>query len=149
MEKNIALMRKLMYAIYSANETYLIKQKPFPHLSDAELCLMYILDDDELYSQKEISQTQCMAPTTVNTIIKKWEQNGIITQVPIEGKRREKKLVLTEEGKIFVKSHLRFIYEAEEKAICKTLQKYSPEFIDALEYYGECLKAAFEEDPNI
>lgn len=37
------------------------------------------------------------------------------------------------------------IYKAEDKALSKTLERYSEEFIEALEYFGESLQDAFEE----
>ena len=39
-----------------------------------------------------------------------------------------------------------FIYRAEEKALKKTLDKYSDEFIEGLEFFGESLKEAFDEE---
>ena len=54
-------------------------------------------------------------------------------------------ITLTDKGKEYAEQYLNFIYKAEEQAVKKTLEKYSAEFIDALEYYGECLHESFKD----
>lgn len=115
-------------------------------LSDAELCIMYALDDGQPHSQKEICEEWLVPKTTVNTITKKWEAQGYLTLAAIPGKRREMQITLTDSGKAYAKEFMAFVYRAEDKALAKTLDKYSDTFIEALEFFGASLKEAFEED---
>lgn len=144
MKEERKLARRLMYAIYGADEVFILKDRGM-HINYAELSIMYVLDGDMPCSQKEIAEKMFIPLTTVNTIIKRWEKEGILIQIPIEGKRREMQIVLTDKGKEYAEQYLSFIYKAEEQAIKKTLEKYSAEFIDALECYGECLYESFKD----
>lgn len=144
MKEERKLARRLMYAIYGADEVFILKDRGM-HINYAELSIMYVLDGDMPCSQKEIAEQMFIPLTTVNTIIKRWEKEGILIQTPIAGKRREMQIALTDKGKEYAEQYLSFIYKAEEQAVKKTLEKYSAEFIDALEYYGECLHESFKD----
>ena len=111
--------------------------------------MMYALDDGKSHSQKEIAENLLLPRTTVNTIAKRWEKLGYLNLVPIPGQRREMKIVLTDAGKQFAKSILSSVYRAEDKALKQTLERYSEEFIEALEYYKSCLKDAFAEESEV
>jgi len=137
--------KRLTLALYNIDEVYYASEKK-KRLSDAELCVMYALDDGKPHSQKEICEEWLVPKTTVNTITKKWELQGFLTLTPIPGKRREMQITLTEAGKLYAKEFMSFIYRAEDKALNKTLDKYSDTFIEALEYFGASLKEAFEEE---
>jgi len=137
--------KRLILALYNIDEVYYASEKK-RRLSDAELCILYALDDGQPHSQKEICEKWLVPKTTVNTITKKWESQGLLTLAAISGKRREMQITLTDSGKAFSKEILDFIYRAEDTALTKTLDKYSDAFIEALEYFGTELKKAFEEE---
>lgn len=139
--------KRLILALYNIDETYYASEKK-KRLSDAELCIMYALDDGKPHSQKEICDEWLVPKTTVNTITKKWEAIGFLIQTPIQGKRREMQITLTEKGKEYAKEFMAFVYRAEDKALAKTLEKYSDSFIEAIEFFGTNLKEAFEEEFN-
>lgn len=136
--------KRLILALCNIDKTYYLSEKK-KRLSDAELCIMYALDDGEPHSQKEIAEEWLIPKTTINTITKRWEGDGLIVQTPIPGKRREMQITLTEAGKSYAKGFLSFIYKAEDTALRKTLSRYPDIFIEALEYFGERLTEAFEE----
>ena len=140
-----ATAKRLILALYNIDEAYYASEKK-KRLSDAELCVMYALDDGQPHSQKEISEEWLVPKTTVNTITKKWESQGLLTLTAIPGKRREMQITLTDAGKAYAKEFMAFIYKAEDKALAKTLDKYSDVFIEALEHFGAGLKEAFEEE---
>jgi len=139
--------KRLVLALYNIDDVYYASERK-KRLSDAELCIMYALDDGKPHSQKEICEEWLVPKTTINTITKKWEAQGLLTLTPIAGKRREMQITLTEAGKTFAKDFMAFIYRAEDKALSRTLEKYPDTFIEALEYFGTSLKEAFEEDTN-
>lgn len=129
-------------AINNIDEAYMLNEKK-RQISESELCLMYALDDGKPHSQKEISSVWMVPKTTLNTITKRWEKEGLLIQSPIPGRRREMQITLTEAGEQYARGFLTFIYEAEEIALRKTLERYSDEFIEALEFFSENLKEAF------
>jgi len=137
--------RRLILALYNIDEVYYLNEGR-KKISDAELSVMYALDDGKPHSQREISQEWLVPKTTVNTIVKRWEKEGLLTQTPIQGKRREMNIMLTDAGREYAKSFMSFLYKAEDKALKKTLDKYSDDFIEVIEYFGESLKEAFEEE---
>lgn len=139
------IARRLILALYNIDEVYYLNEGR-KKISDAELSVMYALDDGKPHSQREISQEWLVPKTTVNTIVKRWEKEGLLTQTPIQGKRREMNIMLTDAGREYAKSFMSFLYKAEDKALKKTLEKYSDEFIEVIEYFGESLKEAFEEE---
>lgn len=137
--------RRLILALYRIDETYYLSESK-KKLSDAELCVMYALDDGKPHSQREISQEWLVPKTSVNTIVKRWEKDGLLTMTPIPGKRREMHIMLTDAGRDYAKNFMGFLYRAEDKALQKTLDKYSDGFIEAIEFFGASLKEAFEEE---
>ncbi|MCY7009273.1 MarR family transcriptional regulator [Fusobacterium simiae] len=110
----------------------------------AELCLMYALDDGLPHSQKQISEEWEISKTTLNTIVKRWEREGILILNKIPGKRREMEISLTDIGLKKAKEALKRVYLAEEFAIKETIKKYSDMFIEVLEFYAESLKKISE-----
>jgi len=139
------IARRLILALYNIDEVYYLNEAK-KKLSDAELSVMYALDDGLPHSQKEISKEWLVPKTTVNTIVKRWEKEGLLTLSPIPGKRREMHIMLTDAGREYAKGFMGFLYKAEDKALKKTLDKYSDEFIEVLEFFGESLKEAFDEE---
>ena len=132
-------------SIFNMEKTFFLPRKS-KRVLEAELCMMYALDDGVSHSPTEIAENWLIPRTTVNTIAKRWERAGYLTLVPIPGQRREMRIVLTDEGKEYAKDILSSVYKAENKALQKTLERYSSEFIEALEYYKVCLKDAFAEE---
>lgn len=137
--------RRLILALCNIDEVYYLSEAN-KQLSDAELSVMYALDDGQPHSQREISQEWLLPKTSVNTIVKRWEKEGLLTLTPIPGKRREMNIILTDAGREYAKSFMAFLYRAEEKALEKTIEKYSDEFIEAIEFFGAKLKDAFDEE---
>ncbi|MBQ7308027.1 MAG: MarR family transcriptional regulator [Clostridia bacterium] len=135
---------KLLCAIHGADMAYYMKLGK-NNVTCTEVSIMYLLDNTNICSQKDIVNTMCIPATTINTIIKNWEKQGYIIQEQIKGKKREKQIVLTELGREYLDKTLSKLYKLEELAMKKTLDKYSPEFIEAMDYYKNCLKEAFNE----
>lgn len=135
--------RRLTMAIVKVDglEHALDKSNP---INDSELCLMYALDDGKPHSQKQISEAWEISRTTLNTIVKRWEKDGLLTLIKISGKRREMQICLTEAGVKKVRSALKANYAAEDKAMRETVAKYSADFVEALEYYAKMLEKSVQ-----
>lgn len=137
--------RRLITALNRIDEGYylgFLNKK----VSDAELAVMYALDDGKPHSQMDISREWIIPKTSVNTIVKRWEKEGFVTLIPIPGKRREMNIMLTESGSEYAKSFLGFLYRAEDEALRRTLEKYPEEFIEAIEFFGASLNEIFGEE---
>ena len=145
MKKVRETTRQLMIVINNLEKTYTANTPKIGRQS-SELWLMYALDDGKPHSQKQICEEWGFPLTTLNTVTKKCEAAGYLTLTLIPGKRREMQICLTESGKIHAKQLLEVVYRAESYAMEETLKRYSTEFVSALDYFGQCLKASFGQD---
>jgi len=109
-------------------------------LKDSMLWLLYALDDGESHSQKSICEEWGIPKTTMNTTIKVAEREGYLTLMPIPGKRREMSIRLTPKGAQYAAGVLEKVYEAEERALDRTAEKYSVDFVDAMNCFAACLE---------
>ena len=137
--------RRLNLALYYIDHVYYANEQK-NSIKDSELCLMYALDDGSAHSQKQICQDWLIPKTTLNTIIKQWEQSGYLRLSAIPGKRRELTVQLTDAGKAYAKPFLDVVYRAEDEALRQTIERYSERFIEAMEYYGAALRDSFERE---
>lgn len=106
--------------------------------------LLYVLDDGEFHSQKQICEDWLFPKTTINTLIKECEAAGYITLQTIPGHKRELQICLTDEGKNYARRSLRTVYEAEEEALEETLKMCSDSFISDFIIFSNNIKTAFE-----
>ncbi len=109
------------------------------------LSLFYTLNDGKPHSQKEISE-ECLIPrTTINTIVKECVAQGYVL-LESDGHKKEKQIVLTEKGRKYAERILKDVYTAEEIAMHKTMEEYSPELIKGLEIFTSHLRDAFHRE---
>ena len=62
------------------------------------------------------------------------------------GHKKEKQIFLTEKGKLYADHILKSVYEAEEKAVERTLKEFSPELLTGLEAFTGYLKEEFQRE---
>ena len=139
--------RRLTLAIYHIDQSYTYNEKR-RRMSRTELNIMYALDDGVPHSQAELCRDWLVPKTTMNTIIRCWEKEGLAVQVPIRGKRREMTIRLTDKGKEYVRTYMDPIYSAEAKALERTISKYGDTFIEALEDFSLNMRTAFNEQKD-
>ncbi len=135
--------KRLAIASFNIDKIYAVNEQK-TGMKESELCLMYALDDGEPHSQKWIAEEWRIPKTTLNTIVKQWEREGLLTLSTIPGKRREMQISLTEKGRTLCRQKLGFIHQAEEIAVARTIEQYSSAFVEATEYYEEALQTAFD-----
>ena len=129
------LMRRLISDTSKMDRLYYLWGKN-TGVSENMLTLMYALNDGKIHTQKQICEQFSIPKTTINTIVKELIEKGLI--VFENGKNlKEKKLALTEKGKIYAKEITSELEEVEKIAMKKTLEKYSINFIEAFEYLLE------------
>ena len=101
------------------------------------LALLYALNDGQPHTQAEISRDWLIPRTTVNTNIKELKAAGYVAFLPRRA-GREKALMLTEAGRAYALRVQRGMYQAERTALERTLKRFSPEFVDAVDYFADC-----------
>ena len=83
-------------------------------LSDAEFILLYILvQADGFIPQKRIYQETCKSKSTINSAIKKLENNGIVEIKALDGKSTQVRL--TKEGKKLSQNTVVKVIEIENR----------------------------------
>lgn len=137
--------RRLAIAMSNIDSAYFESTKE-QDVKESEIYLMYALDDGKPHSQREIVQEWLISKTTLNTIVKQWEREGLLELTAIPGKRRERSISLTEAGRQRATQTLDYLYRAEERAMEQTFARYSPDFLEAVEFFGEALKQALKEE---
>lgn len=111
-------------------------------IKDNTLALFYVLNDGEPHTQKEICEEWLIPKTTINTIVRENVDLGYI-RLENAGHRKEKRILLTERGKAYADRILRQVYAAEESAMARTLEEFSPKLLDGLEAFTGYLREAF------
>ena len=114
---------RLGKAIYKIDNAYDEYAKNNKVTSPNALWVLYALNDGEVHSQKTICQGWSIPKTTINTIVKEFENEGYVTLSHIEGTRREMSVVLTESGKEYADKLLSPLYE-REKEVLKKVRNY-------------------------
>ena len=142
MEYNYQAIRRLMLATTKIDEAYYLFSRKLG-VKENTLALLYALDDGEPHSQKQICKDWMIPKTTINTSIKELEEAGYVELFP-EKHSREKIISLTSTGKAYAFKIMKSVYESEQRAMEKTLQRFSPEFISAIDLFADQLRDEIE-----
>lgn len=118
---------------------------PPPGGKENALSLLYTLDNGPPCSQKQLAEELLIPKTTINTIVKEYIDAGYLSLVP-SGHSREKNITLTAAGRAYAQKVLRPIYQAEERAISRTLGEYSSEFVKAVEVLTRNMTQEFQRE---
>ena len=131
-------VRRLMVSINRVDGIwYMLARKS--GLKINTLSLLFALDDGKARTQKEICEEWIIPKTTINTVVKECVQEGLVQLAPKDN-AKEKLVYLTPKGKQYTKNTLELFYQVENAAMAQVLAEYSPQFIQAIEYYAACLK---------
>ena len=129
-------IKKLVDATNRIDHAYLVKGRSLA-VKPNIVVLMYALANDENLSQSKLHNDWLLPLSTINTIVTECRNADYVTLEPIPGKRRECFLRFTPRGRKFAELILAEIQAAEEKAMRETLLHYSPEFVEALDFYAK------------
>lgn len=134
--------RRLTHAMNRIDAAYYIDEQG-DGITNNAICLMYALDDGERHTQAEICREWLIPKTTLNSLVKRWEKDGLLVQEPSREDKRERTLRFTAAGHAFAQKYLHRIYMAENAALEKVITEYGDEFIEAIEQYSRELEAEF------
>lgn len=136
------LERRFTHALNRIDAAYYIDERG-DGITDTAICVMYALDDGKRHTQAEICREWLIAKTTLNSLVRRWEREGLLELEPSGEDKRERTLRFTEEGLAFAEKYLQRIYKAEEYAMQTTAAKYGQGFVEAIEFYSRALEAGF------
>lgn len=89
-------------------------------LSDCAFWIMYALRDSEgECTQKELCEQWTFSKQTVNSAIKNLEKNGYIVLTASNEDKRSKHIRLNEQGILFAKENIDFVFRLEELALLR------------------------------
>lgn len=136
MDEKVALIMRLDTAINKLDGAYYLWARRHL-LKENTLSVLYALDDSKPHTQAQIARDWLIPRSTVNTVVKELVALGYARLTKLNDK--EKWVELTAEGEVYAKAALKELYDAEIAAIDKTIEVFSPAFVDALEKYTDTL----------
>ncbi len=136
MNEKVALIMRLDTAINKLDGAYYLWARRHL-LKENTLSVLYALDDGKRHTQAQIARDWLIPRSTVNLVVKELASAGYARLTMLNDK--EKWVKLTAKGKAYAKTTLKELYDAEIAAIDKTIEAFSPSFVDALEKYTDTL----------
>ena len=110
-------------------------------ISDAALWLLYSLCEGGADTQGEICAVWHYPPQTVNSVLKNLERQGFIALEPVQGNRKNKRIVLTEQGTALAERVIRPLILAEQRALHGMEEKERDSLLDLTQKYVDFLQA--------
>lgn len=115
-------------------------------ITDGEISIWSaLLESDGVYSQQDISDLLFLPKQTVNSIISNLVKKGFVYLEHVSGTRNRKVICLTEAGRDYGESKVRWIFKAEERALEQTDPEQVQACIEMIEKYISHLKIEFGE----
>ena len=115
-------------------------------ITDGEISIWSaLLESDGVYSQQDISDLLFLPKQTVNSIISNLVKKGFVYLEHVSGTRNRKVICLTEVGRDYGESKVRWIFQAEERALEQTDPEQVQACIEMIEKYISHLKREFGE----
>ena len=110
-------------------------------ISDMAFWLLYSLhESSSIRTQRDFCATWHYPPQTVNSAIKNLEKQGLITLEYAEGSQKNKQIVLTKEGRAYMKKAIsplvaaeRSVFQGLEKGELEALLVLTQKYIDLLD----------------
>ena len=108
-------------------------------VSDTELWLLYSLcAKDSAYTQREICSVWHYPPQTIHSALKKLQKNKLIELIPVPDNNKNKRIILTKNGKSITKKIILPLITAEQNAFRRLneeqdrLLSLTKEYVDSL-----------------
>lgn len=110
------------------------------NINNVRLFVLYTLDRNESLTQKTISLYTGLAKQTVSSVIQTLKKENIIILLPsITSDKREKLVVLTDNGKDYCKELLTPLYEVEEKTFKLMGEDRVKQMVDSINLFNTIL----------
>lgn len=106
------------------------------NISDGEVNIWSVLlNCDEEYSQQDLAELLSLPKQTVNSLITRMIQKEFVVLEHDPGTRNRKAIRLTEAGRHFGEQHVKWIFDAEQRAMEDTDPEEVMAYISMLEKY--------------
>lgn len=143
MEELRRMSRRFVAAISASDSAYYRWAKQ-SRVTQHTLDVLYALDDGLPHSQKQVCQEWALPKTTVNTVVKACRTAGYITLEDMPDRPRQRRLCLTDAGRAYAREVLEDLYRMENKAMTETLERFGPEFVEAVEFFSARFQAGVD-----
>lgn len=110
-----------------------------------ELMVLYALCGEDGLTQKAITEEFGLIKATVSTVVRDLKRRGLVTLEPHQGDRREKRVVLTEDGRAYAERRIQPLWEVEERITRKIGDKRMGQLIDTLDLFNLLFARELEE----
>lgn len=137
MDDTMTAVRRLMLSVNSIDGIYYLCARKLG-INENTLALLYALSDGNPHSQTQVCQEWLIPKTTINTIVRELTDAGYMT-LEAEPHSREKRIRLTPAGTVYAERILREIFSSERQAMEETLASFSPDAIEALDFFSKRL----------
>ncbi len=108
-------------------------------ISDTAFWIIYtIKNEKETYKQKDLCNMWCYSKQTINSSLKKLEEQNIIQLISVPGNKKDKKVILTEYGKQIAKELIEPVKEIEKKSLGNIKERR--EFLNLFKKYIETME---------
>lgn len=107
--------------------------------------VLYALVENDNITQKQISERTHLIKQTVNVIIQSFQKKGYITLAQDTDNRKEKRIFLTDEGKVFAHSIIDEILTLEEKVAEQMGSQALQQMANVTELFKETLQKEMNE----
>ena len=106
------------------------------NISDGEVNIWSVLlNCDEEYSQQDLAELLSLPKQTVNSLITRMMQKEFVVLEHDPGTRNRKVIRLTEAGRHFGEQHVKWIFQAEQRAMEETDPTEVMAYVSMLEKY--------------
>lgn len=106
------------------------------NISDGEVNIWSVLlNCDEEYSQQDLAELLSLPKQTVNSLVTRMIQKEFVVLEHDPGTRNRKVIRLTDAGRHFGEQHVKWIFDAEQKAMEDTDSEEVMAYISMLEKY--------------
>lgn len=108
-------------------------------ISDTAFWIIYtVKNEKETYKQKDLCNMWFYSKQTINSSLKKLEEQNIIQLISVPGNKKDKKVILTEYGKKIAKELIEPVNEIEKKSLENIKERR--EFLNLFKKYVETLE---------
>ena len=118
-------------------------------LSDTAFWIIYAIEtENKKYKQKDLCDMWSYSKQTINSALKKMEEQNVLKLVSIPDNKKDKKIVLTEYGEQIAKQYVQPVTEIEKTALSKIRQEKRNELINLFKEYIEEMNKEAEKFMN-
>ena len=118
--KNVLAELQRYYTLWKDSTAMYEEWSKEQGLSSNGVLLLYSFHEgDGSCTQKMLSEKWCIPKQTVNTILKEFEKKGYVEMVSMPDDKRNKRICLTEEGKLYAADIVTKLHERESYVIAQ------------------------------